>query len=354
MTLSASQSADLLSARRPWALLAPPIAAMLYPLPLAGFHAVVSVAKADPSANWAAASLLAALLLAAAFAVPAFALFWAMRLSEIVEPSVAELRARRVAFLAVAAPAHFTFIGTSAYMLGVSWADAWVLGLYWAGWAVYVATGSAGAPAAPARPAPARLLSAHGVVALIVILGFLGLHLANHLAGLSGPDAHTLVMKLLRRFYRAPAVEPLLMAGVFALMVSGGFLAVKATRVCGDRFRTLQIATGVFLFFFLLSHSSAVFVLARSFLHIDANWDFGAGLPTGLIFDAWNIRLVPYYAIGVFCAVAHPFCGARAVLLAHGARRERADAIAVAGGAGGVFLAIVLTLALCGLRLHFQ
>lgn len=115
----------------------------------------------------------------------------------------------------------------------------------------------------------------------------------------------------------------------------------------------MQIATGVYLLFFLVSHSSAVFVLARTYLGIETDWGFATGAPTGLIFDAWNIRLVPLYALGAFCAIAHPFFGARIVMLSHGIRRDTADSIAKLGTAVAGLVASLIILGVCGLRLQF-
>jgi hypothetical protein len=331
-----------------------PITAMLYPLPLIGFHAVVTAANADPSTNWAATSLIAAVLLIAAFACPVIAWRSATHFSRIAKPSVAEIRARRVAFLAVAAPAFFSFIGTTVFMLGAPGADVWLLGAFWAAMAAFVATGGSTPYVTPtSNPEPASIRVVHGLVALAVILVFLGLHLANHLIGLIGPDTHKMIMKVLRHFYRAPIVEPLLIAGFAVLIATGGYMAWRLTRTAGDGFRAFQITTGIYLIFFIVSHTSAVFVLARSYLGIDTDWGFATGAPTGLILDAWNIRLVPLYALAVFCAVAHPLAGARVVLLSHGVRREVADAVVVWGAAGAGLLSSVIMLGMCGLRMHF-
>ena len=185
----------------------PPIVAMLYPLPLLGFHAVVMAANANPSTNWTTASLIAAVLLIVAFAVPVIAWRSATQLSTIATPSVAEVRARRVAFLAVAAPAFFSFIGTTVFMLGAPGIDVWVLGVFWAAMAAFVTTGGSAPYVAPTNsPAPVSIRVVHGLLALAVLLVFLGPHLANHLTGLIGPDTHKMIMKMLRHLYRAPVI----------------------------------------------------------------------------------------------------------------------------------------------------
>ncbi len=349
--VSQSASSPVVTGFRPlW--FAAPLAAMAYPLPLAAFHAAVGrIEGGGGPAAWAGAGV----SLPLAFLVPVIALLAAMRLAAIVSPSQAEVRARRVALLAVAAPPLFTATGVVLYMLGNPLSDAWCLALLWALSIGAIIRGERLAPAAaPVRAAMPRLRVAHGFVAVLILTGFLGFHIANHFAGLAGPDAHRAVMKALRHIYRAPVIEPILLAGFLFLVVSGGRIAWRLSESPGDRFRTFQLASGVYLLFFLLSHVNAVLVLARSYLGIDSDWGFATGAPAGLIRDAWNIRLVPLYTLSVFFALAHPFAGARVVMLAHGGRKWLADGVAVWGSAASALAALAIILGMCGLRVHFE
>ena len=160
-------------------------------------------------------------------------------------------------------------------------------------------------------------------------------------------------MKLLRHFYRSAVIEPLLLEGFLALAVSGLRMAWRFSATPMDGFRTFQVASGVFLAVYLLSHVTAVLLLARTVLGIDPNWDFATGAPNGLIRDAWSIRLVPYYLLAVFFALSHPLAGARVVFLAHGAPKRVADGIMVWGSALSASIAVVIMLGMCGLRVHF-
>ncbi|MGO8952069.1 MAG: hypothetical protein ACLPWS_09475 [Rhodomicrobium sp.] len=273
---------------------AAPLSAMVYPLTLKGFHA--SVAAMDTGGSHDAIVLAAAgLSLFLAFAVPAIAIVSAMRLSAIEIPAKAELLARRVALLAVAAPPLFTFTGVVLYMLGNPISDIWILAAFWAFLIVAIARSDKRIPVAtePEKPARAAAHVAHGAVALVILVVFLGAHLANHLTGLAGPDTHTAVMKTLRHVYRSPVAEPILLMGFLFLIVSGSYMAWKLTGKVTGGFRTFQIASGVYLIFFLISHVNAVLVLARAYLGVDSGWDFATGAPAGLIHDTWNIRLVP-------------------------------------------------------------
>jgi len=95
-------------------MLASPLAALLYPFALEGFNtSVTRIAAGAYTLSW----LSAAACLALAFAMPLIAMLAAMSFSEIGNPTVAQLRAKRTALLAVAAPTLFTFVGVVLTML---------------------------------------------------------------------------------------------------------------------------------------------------------------------------------------------------------------------------------------------
>lgn len=331
-----------------------PLAAMAYPLPLMGFHASIAATNADGNNTvwlaWFAAT--ASLLLA--FSAPLAALLSAMRLSAIEMPTKAELRARQVAFLAVASPSIFTLVGVVFFMLGIADFDKWVLAIFWGALAIAIAYSDKHTIiVAPSVSAKANIRVTHGVVALGILLIFLIGHLANHFAGLIGSDAHTSLMKALRLIYRAPIIEPILLAGFAFQIFTGLYLAWRLTIKATDHFRTFQIASGIFLIFFIISHTTGVIVLARINLNIDPGWGFATGAPTGLIHDAWNIRLVPYYGLAMFFILSHLATGARVVMLAHGKTKELADGVMIWGVALSALASVLVLLGLCGLRLHF-
>jgi hypothetical protein len=323
---------------------------MLYPLLLVAFHDSVTGALSTASGlAWASA----ACSLVLAFLAPMVALAMAKRLSANQRPTVAELLARRIALLAVAAPPIYTFLGVISFMLGVAAADIWAFWILWGILTVAVVLADNQTPATSA-PVPAKpgIRIAHGVTALALLLVFLGAHVVNHFFGLVGAEAHAVVMKALRQIYRQPVVEPLVVAGFLFQVISGGYLAWRLTATATDGFRTLQVASGVFLMIFTVSHINAVLVLARSYLNIDSDWGFATGAPTGLIRDAWNIRLVPLYGLAVFFVLSHLVAGARIVMLAHGANRKQADRAQVWGTAVATLSAIVILCGMCGVRLH--
>src|SRR5262249_8252813 len=119
------------------------------------------------------------------------------------------------------------------------------------------------------------------------------------------------------------------------------------------RFRTFQLASGVFLALYIVGHMDSVFIFARTYLGIDSDWGFATGAPTGLIKDAWNIRLVPHYGLGVFFVLAHLFSGVRIVMLSHGGRKTTADRVMIGGSTAAALTACVIMLGMCGMRVSF-
>ncbi len=217
-----------------------------------------------------------------------------------------------------------------------------------------VARGDAERPAPTTiAPVPAALRVAHGVSALTIIAIFLALHISNHLMFLAGPTTYDAVMKVFRHVYRANALQPALVALLFFQITTGIHFVWRYTRAPSDRFQTFQIASGVYLAIFVLGHMNSVFVFARTYLGIDTGWGFATGAPAGLVQDAWNIRLVPHYALGVFFALSHIAAGARVVLLNNGVRKLIADRVMISGALVAALVAAMIILGMCGLRVQF-
>jgi len=174
-------------------MLAPPLAALLYPFALEGFHtSVARIAEGASILSW----LSAAASLALAFAMPLIAMLAAMSFSEIGRPTVAQLRAKRTALLALAAPTLFVFVGVVLTMLHDPVPDTWLWVACWAIALALLLRSDNGVPAVVApRPIPAPLRVAHGVSALALVMIFLTLHIANHLMFPAGEGMYDAVMK---------------------------------------------------------------------------------------------------------------------------------------------------------------
>ena len=336
-------------------MLAAPLAALIYPFTLKGFNAsvtMITTAGANGGAlPWITAAAISLLI---AFAVPTIALLMAMSFAQITAPTAAEVRAKRVALLAVAAPTIFTFVGVVLYMLGDPIPDSWALVVFWAVVAVMVARADNKTLArTTVAPVLAGLRVAHGVSALAIVAIFLALHITNHLTGLAGPTTYDAVMKVFRHVYRTELLQPVLVALFFFQIATGIYFVWRYTGAPSDRFRTFQIASGVYLAFYVLGHMNSVFVFARTYLGIDTGWGFATGAPTGLVQDAWNIRLVPHYALGVFFVLSHIAAGARVVMLSNGVRKALADRVMIGGASAAGVIAVLIILGMCGLRLQF-
>ncbi|MGX1348791.1 hypothetical protein AB7M49_002367 [Bradyrhizobium elkanii] len=327
----------------------PAAGAMAYPFLLDAFHLAVSPAAGPMSFG---RLVLAALCLLAATVAPLLGLACASWMSK-ADPSSFELRARRLAYLSIAAPPLFVLTGVGLGLLHIPVSDelVWVAG-WAAAWLYVLLGGEQERPAGSAAIAPsiAKWRVTHGIAAAVILL-YVAFHLTNHLLGLLGSDVHAAVMKMGRTVYRSSLVEPILVALMLFQVAVGVRLAWRWSSQPADAYRVFQIGSGVYLAAFIVTHLNSALVSARAVHHIDTNWAWASGAPTGLIHDAWSIRLVPHYALGVFFVLAHLTSGLRGVLIAHGVAATIANRIWATGLAAGGLVAIVIMSGLCGMRI---
>ena len=321
--------------------LAPAAAALCYPFLLKAFHAVVGTPPVRPLPF---AILSAVVVLGAAFVVPFFGI--AMALSPSASPG-----ARRLAYISVAAPTLYVFIGVVQTLIHSPIPDEIVWCVIW--FAIAIWSQLVREPVGAVVPAVGRWRIVHGMTAAILVL-FVLFHVANHLFGLVGPDAHAAVMKIGRVAYRSAVGEPLLVAAMLSQICTGLYLAWRWSAAPQGFHRTYQIASGAYLSLFILGHMNSVFIYARSFLGIQTDWNFAIGAPTGLVHDAWNIRLLPHYALGVFFVLSHIMSGLRVVLIAHGLERRHADGLWLAGVALSAIVAAAIIAGMCGVRIGWS
>ena len=321
-----------------YSALAPAAAAICYPFLLRAFHAVVGTQAATPSPL---AIVGATLMLAVAFVVPFVALALACR------PD-ADPGARRLAYAGVAAPTLYVFLGVVQALIHSPIPDEIVWCVLWLAIAIWSQT--ARNRVAATLPTVGRWRIIHGMTAAVLSL-YVAFHLANHLFGLIGPDAHAAVMKIGRVVYRSRMGEPLLVAAMLFQIGTGLFLAWRWSAAPQGFHRTFQVASGAYLSLYILGHMNSVFIYARSFLGIPTDWNFAIGAPTGLIHDAWNIRLLPHYALGVFFVLSHLASGLRVVLIAHGVDRRAANRLWGAGVAMSAVISAAIIAGMCGVRI---
>jgi succinate dehydrogenase/fumarate reductase cytochrome b subunit len=193
------------------------------------------------------------------------------------------------------------------------------------------------AVAAKATPRQAPLLRRlHRASALFLLL-FIAAHIANHLAALGGISAHVAMMQSLRLVYRAPMIEPLLLAAVTWQMASGLMLVMRSGPPPRRGVARLQAASGVALLAFLAVHVGAV--LAGRARGLDTGFHFAAAG-----FHAGNYRLffAPYYFAAILFLFIHLGCA----LYWRLGDLAGAFALGIASALGAVLgLAIVLALA---------
>lgn len=327
------------------------VTAAIYPWILDAFHwSVASSVVTTPGARLSIGStLLAASLLLAAFAVPMINLMIASLPLKSSKPNAQNVRARRFALLAMTVPTVYVFFGVLTYMGGSKIPDTWIWTPAWLLFG-YLASRKTTAVTAHQPCASSRLRVAHGVAGSIAAVYVL-FHIFNHLFGLISPEAHAAVMDIGRIAYRAKIIEPLLVAVMLFQISSGLSMVWTWSEASADRYRMFQIATGVFMSLFILGHMNSVFIFARTWLNIPTDWTFAAGLPAGLIHDAWNIRLLPHYALGVFFVLAHLVSGLRVVMLAHEAKMSTANRFWWSGVLLSAAVSAAIMCGMTGLRL---
>ena len=327
---------------------APVVGAIVYPLLVKAF--VLSVQAYEASGVVASKVVLAAaalVLMGSELAVPFLALRALMGIRNSIEPNAPLVR--RVLHLAFATPPVVTVSGFAASALGVSETWAW-----YGGWGLVaivtflVRTGSDSSSPVTLRDST-RLRKIHGFSALFLLVGFLALHLGNHLMALWTVQTQNDVMILLRGWYRSAWVQPIIIGLFGTMIVTGILLVVRYTATTADQFRTLQTASGGYFAAFIAAHSLAVFTARAN--NVDTNWEFAAGGPLGLLHQPWRGALIDYYALSVFLIVVHTALGLRIVLLGHHAKESTANRVVYAGAVVGAVVTALIMAAALGLHL---
>ena len=326
--------------------LAPAVTAISYPFLLDGFYATVSASNGSISPL---RIIMAALWLSVAMAVPLFGIASAFRMTH-ANPSPFDLRARRMAYISICAPPFFVLEGVTLGLLHLRLNNEYVWIAAWLGACMFVFFGGNSLPVTTSAHPVSGWRFAHGIVAAVVLF-FILFHLSNHMLGLRGLDAHAAVMRAGRRIYRSRAVEPILVGLMLFQVVSGVRLVWRWTSLPVDVYRVFQIGSGTYLAAFILTHLNSALVSARTVHKIETGWAWASGAPTGLIHSAWNIRLVPHYAFGVFFVLGHLASGLRGVAIAHGLSVAVANRVWVIGLILSGLISVSIMSALCGARI---
>jgi hypothetical protein len=327
---------------------APVVGAIVYPLLVKGFILSVQAYQADGVvASKVVLAAVALVLMGAELAVPFVALRALMRIRNSIEPNAPLVR--RVLHLVFATPPLITVSGFATSALGVSLTWAWYGGWGLVAMIAFLVRKVSSSSSPVTRRDSTRLRKIHGFSALFLLMGFLALHLGNHLTALWTVETQNEVMIFLRGWYRSAWLQPIIIGLFGTMIVTGILLVIRYTATTADKFRTLQTASGGYFAAFIASHSLAVFTARAN--NVDTNWDFAAGGPLGLLDQPWRGALIDYYALSVFLIVVHTALGLRIVLLGHHTKESAANRVVYAGMVVGALVTALIMAAALGLHL---
>lgn len=147
------------------------------------------------------------------------------------------------------------------------------------------------------------LRTLHGFSALLLV-AYAAVHIANHLVGLAGIEAHIAFMRDFRSVYRIPVVEAMLLAAVAFQVYSGLTFVVRGWKQRQGLVPWLQAGSGAYLAFFFLNHVGAV-LFGRTVLDLDTNFYFAAA---GFHVPPFQYFFAPYYFLAVLALFTHLGC----------------------------------------------
>jgi hypothetical protein len=156
-------------------------------------------------------------------------------------------------------------------------------------------------------------------------------------------------MKSARKIYRNKFVESLLFLAVLLQVISGITLVIMKWNKVENYFDRIQIASGLYLSFFLLNHVMAV-LRGRYILKMDTNIYYGAG-----VMNMWPQKLffIPYYSFAILSFFFHVAC-------VHRLKMEKFAGLAVSTkqsfmimGAGALITFLVI-IKMANLKLSFH
>jgi hypothetical protein len=192
------------------------------------------------------------------------------------------------------------------------------------------------------RPEQVNIRQLHRFAGM-TLAAFIVLHLANHLFALVSVQQHIRVMELLRLFYRNPIIETLLLSAIL-LQVPSGIMLVRRKGWRGLPVEErAQVASGLYLSFFLVVHVLAVMV-GRYGFHLDTNFYFGAAPLHSFL---WWYYVV-YYGLSIIAIFTH-IGSIHALKMADRTTLQRARVQGLVIFGMGIILAIIILAAFMGL-----
>lgn len=347
VTATDRQSATTgIDARARLLLPVPVVAALAYPWLLSAITAAVKAA-APPTPPGAAAIVVTSLAILLCAAVVMGAGAWVALSLARGEGGAWSLKAQVLALLAFSVPSLLTGVGNVA---GLAHARAYLAYIWPALWlltaaAVTLAPAGRGFTGTQQR----RVAIAHAVSAVAILLVFLLMHLGDHLAGLWSGQAHIAVMSVVRKVYRNPAVEPVLVALIAFQIVTGVLLVRRRLAGPSDAFSVIQALTGFYVAVYFIGHMIAAF--SARVAGTDPNWNWLTEHDRGLLYHLSGQALLAHYWVGPVAVVAHVACGLRVVALEHGVSPPVAGRAAVGLMGLGVLASTAILAGLLGFHL---
>ncbi|MBT5074325.1 MAG: hypothetical protein HOJ34_12160 [Kordiimonadaceae bacterium] len=187
----------------------------------------------------------------------------------------------------------------------------------------------------------------HRYSALALIVGFILLHITNHLFALQSNEMHEEYRLLFNSWYQADLVEPVLFALIATMAITGLLMVRRYSGTDGDMFRTLQIGAGVYMLFFFVAHINAI--LSGRDRGTETDWLFATTGEAGLIVGA--PMLIPYYIFAVLMILLHISLGLRRVLLSKNIAHEKANRTFYILISVGSLVTVMIGAAILGLKI---
>lgn len=180
----------------------------------------------------------------------------------------------------------------------------------------------------PSKSSP-WLKRAHHISGLLLI-GYISIHLLNHLMILYSVQAHLDFMEVARKAYRFPPIEILLFMAVLFQVGSGSSLLWKKWKSVDTIWDRLQVYSGAYFIYFLVAHPAAV-LFGRYAWHLDTNLYFGAAV---LNIDPLYYFFMLHYGLAIAAFFIHTACVHRIMMQAYVSQKNatwQASAIILVG-----------------------
>ncbi|MEL7129760.1 MAG: hypothetical protein AAGK23_09450 [Pseudomonadota bacterium] len=131
---------------------------------------------------------------------------------------------------------------------------------------------------------------------------FIVVHILVHMTAIFGVETHGEVLSFVQPAYRNMFVEPLLVLAILLQVGIGAKLVMvrwKSEEKSG--WGWVQIASGIYLAYFLIMHTSAA-LFTRHLLRLDTDFHWAAA---PLMIAPMTYVFVPYYGLGIVAIFAH-------------------------------------------------